>query len=364
MKRFSNRAGQQGLSLIELMIALVLGLLVVAAVIQLFLGTRVTYGVTSGLARVQENARFALEVMNRDIRMAGAGPVCGGRLPLQTEVYGAIGNNFIFANGVALTGWEFDGTASGNVAFDPQATNASLNSWTPAAPAFLDDLAMPGSDILAITRTESIPNIQPCSNNNNLPNINICPAPGTPQPGRHNLAVGDLFAAIDCRGFMDICRHSSASTSTLICSESVGNWQTLYTAGTEIHRVFLTHYYVGESASGGGRRALFRTTNCPLDNGNCPAERREELVEGVESLQLFYRVAGNNNLLTANQVANWADVRAVVMNLVVASPDDVDARALQQNVALDNGLVFQINDRRVRQVYSNTVVIRNSVTVH
>lgn len=163
---------------------------------------------------------------------------------------------------------------------------------------------------------------------------------------------------------MDICRHDASANPNLICSQPNGSWQTLYGAGTEIHRVFLTHYYVGESASGGGRRALFRTTNCPLDNGTCPAERREELVEGVESLQLFYQVAGNNNLLTANQVANWSDVRAVVMNLVVASPDDVDARALQQNVALDNGLVFQINDRRVRQVYSNTVVIRNSVTVH
>ncbi|WP_027707094.1 PilW family protein [Zooshikella ganghwensis] len=66
---FANK--QKGLSLIELMIALVLGLLLVAGVIQIFLGTSQTYRLTGDIARVQENARFALDILARDIRMAG-----------------------------------------------------------------------------------------------------------------------------------------------------------------------------------------------------------------------------------------------------------------------------------------------------
>lgn len=62
---------QKGLSLIELMIALVLGLFLVAGVIQIFLGTSQTYRLTGDIARVQENARFALDILARDIRMAG-----------------------------------------------------------------------------------------------------------------------------------------------------------------------------------------------------------------------------------------------------------------------------------------------------
>ncbi|RDH45522.1 PilW family protein [Zooshikella ganghwensis] len=62
---------QSGLSLIELMIALVLGLLLLAGVLQVFLGSSQTYRLTGDLARAQENGRFALDMLARDIRMAG-----------------------------------------------------------------------------------------------------------------------------------------------------------------------------------------------------------------------------------------------------------------------------------------------------
>ncbi|MGI0120412.1 PilW family protein [Zooshikella sp. RANM57] len=62
---------QIGLSLIELMIALVLGLFLLAGILQVFLGSSQTYRLTGDLSRVQENERFALDVLARDIRVAG-----------------------------------------------------------------------------------------------------------------------------------------------------------------------------------------------------------------------------------------------------------------------------------------------------
>lgn len=62
---------QRGLTLIEIMVALVLSLFLIAGVIQLFLGSKQTYRFHDALSRLQENGRFALDSMTRDIRMAG-----------------------------------------------------------------------------------------------------------------------------------------------------------------------------------------------------------------------------------------------------------------------------------------------------
>ena len=62
---------QQGLSMIELMVALLIGTILTASVIQMFVGSRSTYAMQSALASMQENARFAIEFLSRDLRKAG-----------------------------------------------------------------------------------------------------------------------------------------------------------------------------------------------------------------------------------------------------------------------------------------------------
>lgn len=70
----SFRALQQGFTLIELMVALVLGLLVIGAAGSIFLSNRRVYGSTEAINRIQENQRSAFELLSRDIREAGANP--------------------------------------------------------------------------------------------------------------------------------------------------------------------------------------------------------------------------------------------------------------------------------------------------
>jgi type IV pilus assembly protein PilW len=69
---------QQGLSLVELMVALTLGLLLVAGVTRLFLSARQGYRIQESHARQQDNARFVMEILSREIRHAdfwgGASP--------------------------------------------------------------------------------------------------------------------------------------------------------------------------------------------------------------------------------------------------------------------------------------------------
>lgn len=63
---------QAGFSLVELMIAITLGLIVLLAVGSIYIGSRQTYRVQEDNARLQEAGRYALEVLGRSIRQAGA----------------------------------------------------------------------------------------------------------------------------------------------------------------------------------------------------------------------------------------------------------------------------------------------------
>ena len=69
--RTSSRTGETGVTLIEMMIGLVLGLLIMGASIQAFLANKQTYRFNAALSRMQEDGRYAIAAMARDIRMTG-----------------------------------------------------------------------------------------------------------------------------------------------------------------------------------------------------------------------------------------------------------------------------------------------------
>ena len=62
---------QQGLTLIELMVALVISLLILAGLFTVYQSNNRAYRISDGLVRVQENGRFALDFIVRELRMAG-----------------------------------------------------------------------------------------------------------------------------------------------------------------------------------------------------------------------------------------------------------------------------------------------------
>lgn len=62
---------QSGFSLIELMVALFLGLIVTLGILQVFISAKNTYTTQNAAAAIQEDARFALTKMVQEIRMVG-----------------------------------------------------------------------------------------------------------------------------------------------------------------------------------------------------------------------------------------------------------------------------------------------------
>ncbi|HEX7325122.1 MAG TPA: PilW family protein [Rhodanobacteraceae bacterium] len=70
--RVTHRRGvARGFTLIEMMIAMLLGLIVIAGVISVFLASQQSYRSNNALADVEDGSRVAFELMARDIRQAG-----------------------------------------------------------------------------------------------------------------------------------------------------------------------------------------------------------------------------------------------------------------------------------------------------
>jgi type IV pilus assembly protein PilW len=101
---------QIGLTLIEIMIALLIGLFIIAGTIQLFVNTKQTYRLQEALSRLQENGRFAMEFIGRDIRMAGY-RAC----PTNTKLVASVGGS------------------NGSVSSNPDAIDTLILSWSNAA---------------------------------------------------------------------------------------------------------------------------------------------------------------------------------------------------------------------------------------
>jgi len=65
---------RNGFSIVELMVALLLGSLIAIAATQLFLVNRQTSNLQQGIASVQDQGRFALDYISRDLMQAGHDP--------------------------------------------------------------------------------------------------------------------------------------------------------------------------------------------------------------------------------------------------------------------------------------------------
>ena len=109
---------QRGLSLIELLVAMTIGAVLIFGATQVYVNSRTAYGVNENVARLQETARYAMAVIEPDVRMSnywgllkGAGAVANQALqtaPAAAVAPGAAANicgtNFAVDLGTNLQG--------------------------------------------------------------------------------------------------------------------------------------------------------------------------------------------------------------------------------------------------------------------
>ncbi len=114
------RQKQAGLTLIEMMISLVLGLIIVSAVVNVYMGSTRSSRFTSGLSSMQENGRYGVSALQRGIRMAGYSPARriapfdfdvpqqDGIVVRMQQLTDCNGQSTAGTNGIAVNTYQFD----------------------------------------------------------------------------------------------------------------------------------------------------------------------------------------------------------------------------------------------------------------
>ncbi len=333
---------QQGLSLIELMISLLLSLIVIAAVIQVFLSSRQMYRVQTAKAHIQENGRYAMHVLSDKLLHVGY-QGCGSFQIADNEV-----NNTLNTPNDYL--WNFTVPIQGAEATGP-------NLWTPTLDASISN-PVAGSDVITVRTI-------------NQPEIRVTQHPGGTPPGSAVIKVAsgnllqqsDIVMVTDCESaaIFQITNANPNTSGNLVHNEgnttSPGNVTKAlgknYTGGW-ISRILTTSFYVRNNAD--GIPALY------MKQGSNSVE---ELVSGVESLQLEYGIDNDGDgsadtYRSANAVADWSQVVSIAIDLVMVSEENNLTVDGPQDYLLDGNTITPA-DCRLRSVFSKTITLRNRV---
>ncbi len=166
------RRRQAGVTLIELMISLVLGLLVVLAASGMFLSSKQTSRVQSDSALLQETGRYVLETLGRELRMAGYRDYTAGVAFTAATPPLSMANDTGLNSSDELTVRYFGSSAAGGGADsgvldclgNPVAANVlSVNRYYVAAEATTGEPALhcesssaPGAPVVLVTGVESL----------------------------------------------------------------------------------------------------------------------------------------------------------------------------------------------------------------
>lgn len=319
---------QSGFGLVELMIAMTIGLILLGGIGYVFLGSRGAFRTTENLSRMQENARYALDMMSRDIRMAGY-VGCGNMasIPVKTIANPPVPD---IASGKALIG------------YDNGASWANPSGVTRAAGDVLSIMAAFGGGV-SLTG-----NVAP-------QNANI-QVDGNPD----GFEAGDVLVVTNCVN-ADIFKATTVSTgsSTVITlahanSSNTGNRVGTYGPDAFVMRMNQYSYFIGTNTA--GNRALYRVGL----SGNA-----EELVENVQDMQFRYGLDTNADGAVDSfspTPGNWAQVASVTVNLLMRSPD-TNISTSQVPITFNNGTFTPTGtDRRLYQVYAATVGVRNRLS--
>lgn len=311
----------QGLSLIELMIALLLGLLVVGGALGIFLSNRRTYTATESVGRIQENARVAFEMMARDLREAGGNP-CARGVPIANVLISTAGNQWWTTWGNGVQGYEngaLGGASAGTDAIEIKSGRSSGATVITQSPYVAD----------SITLNTTAHGMR----NNDI--AMLCDF--------RQAAIFQITTASDASATIT---HVTGAGTVGNCSEGLGFKSPMdcSTAGTKYEfgdnatlvKLQAARWYI--AANGRGGTSLYRAG---IQAG---AVNAEEIVEGVSNLQLEYLVdtdASPNvvvpaaDYVTADLVTQWPSVVAVRIDMALQGQENIgtDNAALRRNLS-------------------------------
>lgn len=338
MKHLLNKK-VHGFTLIELMIAILLGSLLIILLISLFINSKQSYRMQENLSRLQENGSFAMKFISRDVRMADfwgclqptpAGP---GNVPPAN-----LANNIAVGN--AADGY-FDIFATSNLS----GGNNNANNG---------DTIRDGTDTISV---------KGAANSSTASNLTATMANSTSAvqiPNNHSFSQSEFVLITDCDSG-DLFRIVNAAENGSTLSHGAASDRNTdpgfikaYGPTAQVYHLNFVTYSIQTSAA--GDPALFRNIN------NTGAT---ELVEGVEDMQILYGedITGADGIADTYRTAdlvNMDNVVSVRVSLVVSSLDD-NLTTAPVSYTLPGGVIVNSTDNRLRQVFTSTIALRNRI---
>lgn len=370
MEMTFKKQSMLGVGLVEVMVALALGLFLLGGLSQVYLANKRSYDTAESLSRMQENLRFAAEMVAEDIRMAGFMP-CRRTDKMVNVLNGGTSTWWSDFFNRGISGYDGDHTDDDTGADDHG--DAGIPSGT-------FDNHVDDTDIVTILRggesSYSVVKHTPTAASLELNSL-------------HDLVDGDIVLVCDLTNSAILQLTNASSTNVNIVHNSgvsnpaPGNatkglgWPipdpvttngTAYPFGPDSHLVRFTPkaYFIGTNPRGG--RSLYRASF--NYSGGTASMTTDELVEGIENMQILYGVDSSDNgypnkYVRADQVLDisgvaWQDVVSVRIGLLAQTPVGIAINNDEDTYTLAGTSVDpEAEDRRQRYQYNTTIKIRN-----
>jgi len=363
-------SANRGLTLIELLVAIALGAILLTGAISLFVNNRATYELTTDMSRLQENARFALQSMVADIRMAGH-IGCGNDLARVN-------------NDTGYTAGELGDPTNGLEGFDPV---VDPNRWYPSL--YNGGVNTPVAGFLggadAITVRYLVGDRRDTDGNGTM-DLQVTNSVYSGNLGiqvdnqQAAIATNEMAGISDCGG-ADIFTVANIAGNTVTASGLSRAYDTSNNA--LLGRYVAARYFIRNNAE--GIPSLFRVTFAPGSSTVQTPANQEELVDGVQSMQILYGVDANSDGIPDQFLAagaaglttrnDWLSVISVRISLLMRTVDAI-SKAVDNNIYevgdvrfCRNGIIPAPNpacdvtwaaDKLRRRVFQTTISIRNS----
>lgn len=337
----------RGMSLVELMISVVIGMFLVAVMGSVYLGSKATFNAQDSVSHLQDSGRFAMDTMARDLRMSGF-------RGCMSQVRGTPLTNLLNTPTALLY----------NFAEPVWGSRSSGGSWSPALGTPVSGLSpLPAGDVLVVRRPVGSGWALTAQMAAGTSAMSISATP--------NITKGDLLLAADCAGAVVLQAtndtpglSSSVAHLTGVAGISPGLSSADLGRGlahdASLWRMQTVIYYLAASVRRGGQVALWSYTN-PSYDGNPSSV---ELVTGVERMAITFGVDSNADYAAdkfqgAAGVADWTQVVSARIDLLLSGNAD-NSVTKAQPYRWDGAMVVP-TDKKLRTTLSVAVSLRNTV---
>lgn len=342
-------ASQQGLSLIELLVALVISVILSLAVYQVFDIAQRTSRLQAAITQLQDSGRFALQTMAQDLRQADFNAGC------RNTTYHLEENKELNGENAALLGWT-----------------------SPSGTGFETELASPLAmgNVVAFRSTE----FTEYPKDEDSITVDSVSASQLKLSGSVSSRFQDNLLLVQGDNSCDVFLNTSSRTDrfsknrgsgALTRNKPPGSSSWGIRDGSEIFSISLLDnavYYLGLDP-------VRNTPSLMYLDINQSAPSNQVVANHIAAMRLTYLEENEASYQPAEGIDEWQDVLALRISLLMQSEEDVRSarevetlasefgignfRGLSDSEAEDFNQIFSDNPQRLYQVFTTTVKLRN-----